>query len=126
MPNEMTDSERISKWLGLTPCDDWVITNIGKGEYGKGDCNCKDCIPESLYPREFDKYPEWWTPALYQKIEDAGIHRQFAKHLENQCTVLGEKSEYGIHHVYFRIASSKPEHKTTALSRALQEMESKE
>lgn len=116
MEEGMTDNERISKWLGECRHPDAYVIDVSHHE-------CPDCHKRfndrELSQLYYDSDPGAWTPALYQKIEDAGITEDF-------CEELPEiKGPYD-YHGKMAVLKATPAQKTAALVRALQEMEDKE
>ncbi len=117
----MTDNERISKWLGE------CLSTSTVNRFGKR-C-CIDCGREIEYGycynylKDYDSDPSAWTPALYQKIEDADLEEPFVHELRiiNDHTLDDKLSNMRI----WELLKATPQQKAQALSRAIEEMEAR-
>ncbi len=122
------DNEVISKWRGECRHEGHHYEN---GRYG-GFSKCHTCGREDDDQYRFmddvinyDSDPSAWTPELYQKIEDAGLWKQFAlnivcEHIPN----FNEIKLYGkIINTAWEGIKATPEQKASALARAIEEVE---
>lgn len=120
MPSELSDNERVDQWwLEVSGYADEEIHEAMGQRYVNPVSQAGTNLGLVVIPRWND--PGAWTPALYQKIEDAGLKTWFEIKLKEVIWDITQERPR-----LFHLLQATPAQKTTALSRALAEMEDKD
>jgi hypothetical protein len=128
MPSKIDErNERISNWRGEPYVDEHMQNHM-----------LKNNVTPAPISTQYDSDPGAWNPVIFKAIEDAGLWDKFTIILTNNLLYPMNKLEQMEAHMEdtksvvlwyisaaYAVAKSTPAQKTSALVRALDEMEGK-